>query len=111
MNKTTKIQSRVCLTGMDWNEGSWFLAFLKWLGLEEVVFGLIGMACNGGSRFGPFVNSLEWRKSVLVKHNWLGMDEVSFGLDGTSWNGRSRVWAHINVFLTNVSHSVKLGEA
>jgi hypothetical protein len=41
------------------------LAFLEWLGIEEVVFGMIGMAWKEGSRFLSDRNSLEWRKSVL----------------------------------------------
>jgi hypothetical protein len=41
------------------------LDLLEWLVLEEVVFGMTGMAWKEGSRFWSFQNSLEWRKSVL----------------------------------------------
>jgi hypothetical protein len=33
--------------------------------MEEVGFGLTFMAWNGGSRFWPDCNVLEWRKSVF----------------------------------------------
>jgi hypothetical protein len=29
------------------------MALLKWFGIEEVIFGLTGMAGNGGSQFWP----------------------------------------------------------
>jgi hypothetical protein len=35
--------------------------------MEEVGFGLTGMAWIGGSRFWPDWNGLEWRKSVLAE--------------------------------------------
>jgi hypothetical protein len=41
---------------------------------------------NGGSRFYPDLNSLKWRKSVLVG---LEMKEVGFKLNGMAWNGGS----------------------
>jgi hypothetical protein len=41
------------------------LALLEWLGIEEVVFGMTGMAWKEGSRFWSDQNSLECRKSVL----------------------------------------------
>jgi hypothetical protein len=34
--------------------------------MDEVGFGLTGMACNGGSRFWPDWNGLEWRKLGLA---------------------------------------------
>jgi hypothetical protein len=41
------------------------LAILDWLGIEEVVFGMTGMAWKEGRRFLSDRNSMEWRKSVL----------------------------------------------
>jgi hypothetical protein len=59
------------------------------LGLEQIGFGLTGMAWNGKSQFWPDWSGLEWRKSVLACLEWPGMEEVSFGLTGIAWNGRS----------------------
>jgi hypothetical protein len=39
--------------------------------MGEVGFGLTEMACNGGGRFWPDLNSLEWGKSVLPDWNGL----------------------------------------
>jgi hypothetical protein len=72
---------------MAWSFGSWFLpdwnglewrksvlAWLEWLGMEEVGFGL---------------NGLEFRKLVLAWLEWFGMKEVGFGLTGMAGNGGS----------------------
>jgi hypothetical protein len=48
--------------------------------MEKVGFGLTGIASNGGSRFCPDWNSLDWRKLVLALLEWPGMEDVSFGL-------------------------------
>jgi hypothetical protein len=42
------------LTGIAWNVGSWFLPDLEWLGMEKVGFGLNEW------------NSLDWSKSVFA---------------------------------------------
>jgi hypothetical protein len=41
------------LTGMAWNEGSWFWLDWKIFKLRKLVFGLIIMPWNGKSRFWP----------------------------------------------------------
>jgi hypothetical protein len=49
----------------DWNGVEWrklLLARLEWLGMEEVGFGLSGMAWNGGCRYWPDWNGLEWSR-------------------------------------------------
>jgi hypothetical protein len=80
------------------------LARLEWLGMEEVGFGLTGMARNVGSRVWPDWNGLDWRKSVLAGLEyfgigevsfagleWLGMEEVGFSMTGIAWNGGKSV--------------------
>jgi hypothetical protein len=62
------------------------LAWLEWLGIEEVGFSLTEMARNGGNQLWLDWNSLEWRISVLAWLDWLGMEEVGFGLTGMAWN-------------------------
>jgi hypothetical protein len=47
------------------------MAWLNWLGMEEVGFGLSRKAWNGGSQFLPDWNSLEWMKLVLTWLEWL----------------------------------------
>jgi hypothetical protein len=54
------------LTGMACNGRSQLLASLEWLGTEEVRFGQTGMALNRGSRFWPDWKGLDWRKSVFA---------------------------------------------
>jgi hypothetical protein len=41
------------------------LALLDWLGIEEVIFGMTGVAWKEGRRFLSDWNSLEWSKSIL----------------------------------------------
>jgi hypothetical protein len=60
--------------------------------MEEVGFGLTGIAWNGGSQFWPNWKGLEWRKSVLASLEWLVMEEVGFGLTGIAWNRISQSW-------------------
>jgi hypothetical protein len=43
-----------------------FVHRLKWLGMQEVGFGLTEMAWNGESRVWLDWNGLEWRKLVLA---------------------------------------------
>jgi hypothetical protein len=52
-------------------------------GMEEVDFGLTGMASNCGTR-------------IFSCLEWLGMEEVSIGLTGIDWNGVSRFWPDWN---------------
>jgi hypothetical protein len=42
------------------------LAFLKWLGIKEFLFGMTGMAWKEGSRFLSDQNSFEWSKLLAV---------------------------------------------
>jgi hypothetical protein len=78
------------------------LACLEWPGMEEVSFGLTGIAWTGANWFLPNWNGLEWksqfwldwsglewRKSVLSCIEWPGIKEVIFGLTGIAWNGGS----------------------
>jgi hypothetical protein len=41
-------------------------ALLEWLGIEEVGFGLTGIAWTGANRFWSNWNGLELKKSVLA---------------------------------------------
>jgi translation elongation factor EF-1beta len=53
-----------------------------WHGMEEIGFGLTGMAWNRGSRVWPDWNSLERTKSVLARLEHLGIESVGFSLEG-----------------------------
>jgi hypothetical protein len=78
---------------MDWRKS--VLDCLLWLGIDEVWFGLAGMAWNGGSWFWLDRNDLEGRKLVLAQYggwrfwtDWNSLEwwksvlsrEVGFGL-------------------------------
>jgi hypothetical protein len=58
--------------------------------------GPTGMAWNGGSRFWPVWNGLEWRKMLFSRLEWLGMEEIGFGLTVTAWNRGSRFWRELS---------------
>jgi hypothetical protein len=108
----------------DWNGKSWFwpdrnsleglklvLAWLEWLGMEKVSFGLTGtvwnameevgfvlsrMAWNWESQFWPAWNGLECQKSILAWLEWLGIEQVVFGMTGMAWKEGSRFWSDWN---------------
>jgi hypothetical protein len=91
-----KEESQFCPDGKDWNGGGKFwpdlnglnrqmsvlpawnglecqksiLALLEWLRIEEVGFGMTGMAWKERSRFWSFQNSLEWRNSFTDCLQW-----------------------------------------
>jgi hypothetical protein len=58
--------------------------------MEEIVFGLTGMVWNGGGRFWPDWNGLEWGKLILAGLEGLGIEEVGFGLTEIACYGRSQ---------------------
>jgi hypothetical protein len=69
--------------------------------MEELGFGPIGLALNGGIRIMPDWNSLEWRKLILawnavghVRLDWncLALRKSILALTGMAWNGGSRYW-------------------
>jgi hypothetical protein len=55
---------------------------LYWFGIEEIGFGLTGIAWSRRSRFLPDSNVFELSKLGLTWLEWLGMEEVGFGLTG-----------------------------
>jgi hypothetical protein len=53
--------------------------------MEEVGFNPIRMAWNGGSRFCPDWNGLEWREPLLALLEWFRIEEVGFGFTEIAW--------------------------
>jgi hypothetical protein len=60
--------------------------------MSGVGFGLTGIAWNGGSRFWPDWNSLDWQKPVLTKLEWLVMEKIGLGPTGTARKKGIRFW-------------------